>query len=189
MPRNYFAHFGRLLLAGVLTIAAGWSLAQAAHAAPAGVEPPEVSPLIKVPSGNKVFLLRHAVGVQIYKCNPAGDNYAWSLLAPRADLYDASWRHTGTHYAGPYWEERDGSKVKGKRVNGVTEDPSAIQWLLLAQDGTFAGPDGDRLKPTTYIHRVNTVGGLADPATCNAESVGDIDEVPYTADYYFYKAK
>ena len=42
---------------------------------------------------------------------------------------------------------------------------------------------------TTSIQRIATVGGLLPAASaCNAETVGIVEEVPYTADYYFWKA-
>jgi hypothetical protein len=67
-------------------------------------------------------------------------------------------------------------------------DPTAIPWLRLSASGT-AGPDGDRLAGTTYIQRINTTGGLIPPPdTCNPGTVGNTNEVPYTADYYFWKA-
>ena len=51
-----------------------------------------------------------------------------------------------------------------------------------------AGPDGDRLAHTTYIQRINTVGGLEPAAAeCTAESLGSQREIPYTADYRFWK--
>jgi hypothetical protein len=53
---------------------------------------------------------------------------------------------------------------------------------------TFAGLDGDRLVPTTYVQRIETTGGLAPPAAdCSAATAGAVTEVPYTADYYFWK--
>ena len=50
------------------------------------------------------------------------------------------------------------------------------------------GSDGDRLVAAKYIQRINTTGGLA-PATadCNAATLGHVAEVPYTADYVFWK--
>ena len=53
-----------------------------AHAGPSG---PDVPAKIAVPEGNKVFLVGHAVGVQIYVCTAAS---GWTLSAPRADLFD-----------------------------------------------------------------------------------------------------
>jgi hypothetical protein len=45
-----------------------------------------------------------------------------------------------------------------------------------------------QLDQTTFIQRVNTTGGLAPPASeCNASTAGTQAEVPYTADYYFWK--
>ena len=93
-----------------------------------------------------------------------------------------------THYASPTWQARDGSTVVGVREAGVMVSPSAIAWLRLRADSTTVGPDGgDRLTATTYIQRVNTTGGLAPTSACDATTVGDVVEVPYTADYYFYR--
>ena len=51
-----------------------------------------------------------------------------------------------------------------------------------------AGPDGDRLAGTAYIQRLNTAGGVAPSANeCNAGTVGISQEIPYTADYWFWK--
>jgi hypothetical protein len=41
---------------------------------------------------------------------------------------------------------------------------------------------------TTYIQRISTTGGLAPTADCNADRAGSTEDVPYTADYYFWKA-
>jgi Protein of unknown function (DUF3455) len=46
------------------------------------------------------------------------------------------------------------------------------------------------LDDTTFIQRVNTTGGLVPAAaTCTTATVGAQAEVPYTADYRFWKAK
>ena len=91
-----------------------------------------------------------------------------------------------THFGGPSWQAKDGSRVVAQRVDGVTVDASAIPWLLLSTVSTTAGPDGDRLAKTTFIQRIATTGGLAPAAAdCNAATVGHVVEVPYTADYYF----
>jgi hypothetical protein len=45
-----------------------------------------------------------------------------------------------------------------------------------------------QLGNTTNIQRIATTGGLAPPAAdCNAIRAGTVAEVPYTADYYFWK--
>ena len=156
-----------------------------AQAAAAGPDAPEVPTDIAVEAGHKVFLVGHATGVQIYTCNGS----AWTLLAPRADLFGDAGQLIATHFGGPTWQARDGSSVTAKRVNGVTVDPTAIAWLLLKADPPVAGADGDRLGRTTFIQRTATTGGLAPaPATCTAATAGTTVEIPYTADYHFWKS-
>ena len=74
------------------------------------------------------------------------------------------------------------------RVDGVTVDPNAIPWLLLKATKTTAGRGGNLLAPTTFIQRINTVGGLAPTEACNAAKSGTVREVSYGADYFFYKS-
>jgi len=177
--------FDRLLIVALAVLAAALPLAQAAQAGP---DAPVVPGKIQVEEGNQVFLVGHAVGVQIYVCDTAGTGYAWRLLAPRADLYGDNGKLIVTHFGGPTWQATDGSKVIGQRVDAVTQDASAIPWLLLSAASKSSGPDGDRLAGTTFIQRVNTTGGLTPPAAdCNAGAFGAQEEVPYTADYYFWK--
>ncbi len=174
------------LVAGIVAAAAAWPLAQVALAAP---PKPDVPSEIRVPDGNKLFLAGHAVGVQIYSCNATASGFRWGLLAPRADLYDDNGKLIITHFGGPTWEAKDGSKVVGRRVVDVTVAAPAIPWLLLSGASTPAGPDGGRLVDTTFIQRIATTGGLAPaPAECDATTPGAMREIPYTADYHFWKA-
>ena len=124
--------------------------------AEAKLDPPAVPDQIAVEDGHKLFLVGHAIGVQIYACNATADGYAWGLVAPRADLYGDNGKLIATHFGGPTWQARDGSSVVGSVVDGVTVDPSAIPWLLLSDASTSPGPDGDRLAGTTFIQRVAT---------------------------------
>jgi Protein of unknown function (DUF3455) len=165
----------------ILAAVAACSLAAAAHAGPpAPVVPGDVA----VPDGNKVFLVGHAVGVQIYSCNGT----AWALVAPRADLYGDNGKVIATHFAGPTWQAKDGSRVVGTVLKRVTVDASAIPWLKLSPS-TAPGADGDRLLATTFVQRISSTGGLAPPGSlCNATTAGTTAEIPYTADYYFWKA-
>ncbi len=144
----------------------------------AGTAAAHVPDAIKVDKGHKAFLKVHAVGVQIYTCTPAG----WTLVAPRATLYDHGKRF-GTHYAGPTWQAKDGSTVKAQKVAGVAV-PGTIDWLKLQATETTPG----RFGRVTFIQRINTTGGLAPAAsTCNAGTLGTQREIPYTADYRFFK--
>jgi uncharacterized protein DUF3455 len=175
----------RLLLAGVLVALAAWPLAQLAHAGPSA---PDVPGKIQVEAGHKVFLVGHAVGEQIYSCNATASGFRWAFVGPRADLYNDHGKLITTHFAGPRWRAKDGSEVLAGRVDGVTPDATAIPWLLLATVSATPGPDGDRLAGTKFIQRINTTGGLEPPsAQCNAGTAGTTKEVPYTADYYFWK--
>jgi hypothetical protein len=165
----------RLLLAGALIAAATLLITQSASAS-------TVPGAIAVPKGNELYLEAHAVGVQIYSCN----GQAWSLSGPRADLYDRRGKKLGTHFAGPTWQTKDGSTVVAARVSGVNVGPTAIDWLLLSATSTTPG----KLGKTTYIQRVNTTGGLVPPAAdCHAGTAGTVEEIPYTADYRFFKAR
>ena len=92
-----------------------------------------------------------------------------------------------THFAGPTWQAKDGSRVVGQ-VEAPFPVDGAIPWLRLAAASTAAGPDGDRLVDTTFIQRIATTGGLAPTAAlCNSATAGTVAEIPYTADYYFWK--
>jgi Protein of unknown function (DUF3455) len=175
----------RLAVAGIAVLAAVLPAAQAAQAGPAE---PEVPGTIAVEAGHKLFLVGHAVGVQIYSCNTTASGFSWGFVAPRADLYDDNGKLIVTHFGGPTWQAKDGSAVVGQRVDGVTVDPTAIPWLKLSAASTTAGPDGDRLANTTFIQRIATTGGLAPAAAeCNSSTAGAVREIPYTADYYFWK--
>jgi uncharacterized protein DUF3455 len=176
----------RLLLLATLAIAAVLPVTQPAYAGPAE---PDVPGEIAVPAGHKLFLVAHAVGVQIYSCNATGTGFTWGLVAPRADLFDQNGKLVATHFGGPTWKWKDGSQVVAQRDTGVTVDPTAIAWLRLSAVSTSAGEDGDRFAGTSFIQRIATTGGLAPRgADCNAGTAGTIREVPYTADYAFWKA-
>ena len=174
------------LLTGALVAAAG--LALAAPSAQARFDGPDVPTAIAVEDGHKIFLVGHATGVQIYRCAVDPTGPAWGLVAPRATLVDDKGRRIATHFGGPTWQARDGSYVVGSRVDGVTVDPTAIPWLLISNKASSAGADGDQLTNTSFIQRTATTGGLPPAAdTCDADAAGDVVEVPYTADYHFWK--
>ena len=180
--RKWLSRSNRLLLAGIVAATAALSLvAQVALAgppSPTGV-PDQITPGV----GNKVFLVGHGVGVQIYTCNGS----TWSSAVPRANLYDDNGKLIITHFRGPTWQAKDGSQAHGTVVNKVNLDQTAIDWVLLSTT-TTPGLDGDRLVDTTFIQRLDTVGGLTPPAAdCNAATANTVVEVPYTAEYVFWK--
>ncbi|MET0768416.1 MAG: DUF3455 domain-containing protein [Solirubrobacteraceae bacterium] len=164
------------------------ALAAAAPAA-AGPAAPDVPDRIAVPEGHKPFLIAHASGVQRYPCTTVPGGHAWGASTPQAVLTGGNGHVIGDHFGGPSWRTKDGSTVTAARVDGVTVDPAAIPWLLLRRTPVGIGVTDGRLGATTYIQRVATAGGLTPPAAdCNALTAGTTREVPYTADYVFWKA-
>jgi hypothetical protein len=176
--------------------------------------PPLPAGLAPVPPGNKLFLVGHAVGTQNYVCRPSGAGVAYVLFTPEATLFGDDGGQIITHYFSPNpnpsdpntdpkvvadgairatWQHRDTSTVWAKlhQPNGaVTVDPNAIAWLLLDVVGAQNGPTGgDKLTATTFVQRLNTTGGLAPSTGCSSPTdIGNQAFVPYTADYFFYKA-
>jgi len=136
---------------------------------------------LQVPAGNKVAFHAYAEGVQIYRWNGT----SWTFVAPEAVLFAHAGGGgvVGTHYAGPTWESASGSKVVGTVLERATPDPNAIDWLLLKAK---ANEGSGIFAHVTFIQRVNTVGGKA--PTAPGTQVGEEARVPYTADYYFYRA-
>ena len=146
--------------------------------------PPLPSPLcdsLQVPAGNSVTFHGYAIGVQIYSWNGT----SWVFQSPLAVLYgDPGYNgQVATHYAGPTWQSNSGSKVVGKKLAACTPDTTAIPWLKL---GAVSSQGPGVLDGVTFIQRVNTVGGIAPSAPGTA--VGQIANVPYTAEYFFYSA-
>jgi Protein of unknown function (DUF3455) len=151
-----------------------------------GPELPPQCGSISVDEGHKLALHVYARGVQIYKWNAT--TQAWDFDAPRASLFaeENYFGEIGSHYRGPSWESKSGSKVVATRVpgTGCTPDPTAIAWLKLVSTETNGPGIFNRV---TYIQRVNTTGGL--PPGMPGSLDGEIKEVPYTAEYYFYRAQ
>jgi hypothetical protein len=136
---------------------------------------------LQVPAGNKVVFHAFAEGVQIYRW----DGSSWIFVAPEAVLFaDAGGDGVvGIHYAGPTWESVGGSKVVGMVLERCTPDPDAIPWLLL---GAVSNEGPGVFERVTFIQRVNTVGGKA--PTDPGDFPGEVVRVPYTAEYFFYRA-
>jgi hypothetical protein len=182
----------------------------------AQVAAPPVPEKIAVPAGNSPYLVGHARGSQGYTCLPtnAGPT-AWNPTArPEATLFTDFFGYEFqiiTHFqsinenpkpnvvppqsGNATWQSSlDSSRVWMVRVNGI--DPSSdvancrhtgsIQCLLLQSVGNKKGSTGgDLLADTTFIQRLNTSGGAVPTSTC---SVGQTQLVPYTADYFFFRA-
>jgi hypothetical protein len=205
----------RILLAvcaAALAVTLVVGLAQPARA-DRNISVPDVPDNIKVPEGNKVFLVGHAIGTQNYICLPSGTGFAYALFTPQATLSDDNHEQLITHFFSvnpdkddkgairATWEDsRDTSMIWAKvfvNPDGTTAsstdakfvEKGAVAWLNLQAVGHQAGPsNGDRLTTVTFVQRLNTSGGSAPSTGCaSLADVGTKAFVPYTADYFFYK--
>jgi hypothetical protein len=176
----------RALGVGIAVTTATLAMTQVANAQ---LPPPKIQPeaaAIQAPPANVVFLVGHVLkdpkNVQTYKC--IGGKLAAGSV-PTAELVDDNKNVIVHHSEGPTWTATDGSSVKGTPVPNakVTIDPTAVPWLLLSTVDQKTG--GKTLNDTTFIQRVNTTGGVN--PTPGGACTQDLP-VPYTADYYFYKA-
>lgn len=170
----------------IKSTAASLLFSTVAFAAQAGTDnrAPEVPFEIAVEDGNKVHFHGYAEGVQIYTWNGSD----WGSAVPRATLFDEDGNIVATHFGtpnGPAWRSNSGSEVVGKLPpKRVIVDRTAIPWLLLTADSDLTHGPGI-LAATSFIHRVNTEGGVA-PLEAGTV-VGQVVEVPYSADYFFYR--
>ncbi len=182
----------------------------------AQVTPPPTPDTIAVPAGNSAYLVGHAYGSQGYTCLPTSTGgTAWNPTArPEATLFVDFFGHQVqiiTHFqsinenpkpgvtpplsGNATWQSSfDSSRVWAVKNKGI--DPSAeiascpntgsIQCLLLQSVGNKKGPTGGNLLAnTTFIQRLNTSGGAVPTSVC---TVGQTQLVPYTADYFFFRA-
>jgi hypothetical protein len=201
-----FSNVRQLITTGLIVVGLGSSPAMAQTVA----GEPDVPTDLEVPAGHVLFAQGYAVGTQNYMCLPAsGGGVAWKGFAPQATLYVTMLglqAQLATHFlsanpeedglARPTWQHSvDSSKVWGKVSKIVTDpnyvEPGAIPWLLLEAAGKETGPDGGSFfTQTAYIQRINTSGGVAPATGCTqAGNIGALALVPYTTDYFFYKAR
>jgi hypothetical protein len=86
------------------------------------------------------------------------------------------------HFGGPTWQTLSGGKVVGTVIDRCIPDAASIPWLSLS-----AVADGPGVfSKVNFIQRLRTVGGNA--PTAPGSFVGEEANVPYTADYLFYRA-
>jgi len=136
----------------------------------------------------------HAEGVQIYECRAdAARQLVWQPREPAAILLDGT-DPVGRHFAALYletvdpgtlvWEHKDGSAVKARivaRISGrAADDLPWLKFKAVAQTGSglFHG--------VTHVQRINTQGGLL-RGSC--DRAGDYRNVPYSADYVFWRVE
>ena len=138
------------------------------------------------PKDSVLLIEASADGVQIYTCEAEGNLFEWSFKAPEATLFDKEGRQVGTHFAGPTWKMTDGSEIVGE-VLAKADAPlkDAIQWLLLrAKSRQGQGV----LDEAAFIRRIDTKGGVAPTAGCDASRLSEQARMRYSAIYQFFSA-
>jgi len=204
----------RLAAASMMTFVLQCYAAAAYGAAPQPVKAPPVPPALEVPAGNALYLKAAAMGTQNYICVATDTGFTWKFIGPQATLFVTlqfgnvqALQQIATHFLSanpvengtprPTWQSSMDTSAAWAVAVAPSSDPDyvaagAIPWLLLRVVGAQEGPTGGTaLAGTTYIQRLNTSGGIAPPASSCSQTanIGATVLVPYTADYYFYKAK
>src|SRR5271167_5014174 len=91
-----------------LAIATALGITALAQAQTTPQAPADIPASLQAPAGEKLILLAHATGWQIYTCSAGTDGKPqWTLKAPDADLHDQKGAVIGHHAAGPSWKYKD----------------------------------------------------------------------------------
>lgn len=203
-------NFPRVITTCVIVLGLAASAAIAQPGVPSRRSVLAVPANIEAPAGYSVFFKAHAVGTQNYVCLPNASGVSWTFVAPEATLFQTFRgelsQQMATHFLSanaaesglprPTWQHSfDSSRVWARMLASSTDpsfvEPGAIPWLLLTVVGAADGPEGGAfLAQAALIHRLNTAGGVAPTTGCNhSTQIGALALVPYTADYFFYRAK
>jgi hypothetical protein len=166
MPIRRTATLALLLLGSLASISAAETALPDAIAAP----------------GEVVVLKVHAEGAQVYECKAGTDGkLAWAFREPIATLL-LDGKTVGRHYAGPTWEDNDGSAVVGKvagKAAGAT--PNDVAWLKL---DVVSRRGSGILTGVSTVQRIDTQGGKLDGA---CDKAGATRSAPYSAQYVFLR--
>ena len=141
---------------------------------------------VRVPAGQKMLMSATGVGDLTYECREKqgmAGQYEWAFVGPVATLYAADKKVVGKYYAGPTWESGDGSKVTGKQLAVAPGGAGNIPLQLVKAEPAMGS---GAMSGVAYIQRLNTKGGVAPAAACDAASKGQRKTVGYEADYVFY---
>jgi len=166
----------------------------ASDAAVASKVESEIPDTLKVPEGNRLVSDGYATGFQIYQVKRSATDpnvFSWVNIAPLATLFEKPdfTNQMSLHFAGPTWlltkGPNKGQRIVGKRIQGITVDATAIQWLLLQAVDSLSSANNT----ITFVQRLSTVGGVAPTTGADEAHLGKLDSIPYTAHYLFYEAK
>jgi len=164
-------------------------LLAASGAAQAAVDNAMLPEPVRVPAGHMLKLDTVGIGEITYECREKKDMagaHEWVFVTPVATLYDMQKNTVGKYYGGPTWEANDGSKVTGKQVAVAPGGAGNIPLQLVKAD-----PASGRGAMTgiSYIQRLETRGGVAPAAACDASNKGAKQQVRYEARYALYTGR
>lgn len=155
----------------IVTAAAAYR-ADAAAQAPAAVAAP----------GDMTAATFQGEGAQVYECKAGKDSkLAWVFREPIATLI-LNAKTVGRHFAGPSWEDADGSSIIGKVIGtapGATA--SDIPWLKLK---VVSHRGHGLFTDVRVVQRLDTHGGALQGSCDHA---GAFQNVPYSASYVFLR--
>lgn len=174
----------RLVLVAIVCIGILTGSATAQESPTSAVEVPAA---LTPPVGSVLLFELAARGVQIYACAAKEDDpaaFVWTLQGPDAELFNSRGELVGAHFAGPTWQIQDESAVVAAAVERADAPESgAVAWLLL--EATEHAENG-ALSTVTHIQRLDTAGGAAPAAGCDADHAGAETREPYEATYAFF---
>ena len=179
-------HTARLLRPSLwATVATLAALAACSTPTPRGAAPAAVPATLQPAAPEKAAFTWSAVGTQNYECKADGKGgWAWTFIAPEADLFNAKKEKVGIHGAGPFWAAPDGSSITGTvKARSPAPRSADIPWLLVA--ATSAGKPG-KMHTVSSVQRIATQGGVAPEKGCTAAAAGQMLKQPYTAHYVFF---
>jgi hypothetical protein len=157
-------------------------------AQPANYSQASLPDAVKVPAGHAVILETVGVGTITYQCRAKATmagQFEWVFVGPDAVLNSRSGKSLGKYYGPPAtWESADGSKITGTQL-AIAPAPAGNIPLQLVKANPAIG-DG-AMKGISFIQRVQTKGGVAPSAVCDATTLESKQIVNYQSDYIFYK--
>jgi len=168
---------GRFTVAGFLAAIATCSMASQ-----------DVPLIMQVPAGNYVAWNAAAEGVVTYSCvqsQVSDTQQLWTISSAKATLGKAADTQHGTYTSPPEtWSAADGSSVTGMQLLSVSAQNGELEdQLVIANPADGVG----LLSRVTYIQRLVQAGGGVPAAACNTASLGQTVDVPYQAQYVFWK--
>jgi len=174
----------------IASIAAALLSATSTYAGPASAAPgkePVAALGVEAPAGLTLVRRVQAGGAQLYSCRAAADgSIAWTLVGPKALLFNDDGSDFGMHTSGPRWTATDGSSILADGAHPlarVERDGSIPALALRVVSSTGSGV----LANIKEVTRNETEGGKAPAEGCDAEHQSAMIAKRYTAVYAFYR--